>query len=161
MSRWQETDLSLLWGLKLIMLYGKVTLFCFFFFKDILDEMRKELSKLKEELIDGNYHCSLCSLFTHTQAIRQRDSKPVRHLSSSESIHQTLNKAIEHSSSFLAFLPSTGHCLDNFDLYIIYQGFIMFNLKCWLKTGSERKYSVHWNTVINLFTSKVQYYFDS
>lgn len=24
------------------------------FFQDILDEMRKELSKLKEELIDGN-----------------------------------------------------------------------------------------------------------
>lgn len=30
--------------------------FVLFIFQDILDEMRKELSKLKEELIDGNYH---------------------------------------------------------------------------------------------------------
>lgn len=28
--------------------------FIFFILQDILDEMRKELSKLKEELIDGN-----------------------------------------------------------------------------------------------------------
>jgi len=37
-----------------------------FSFQDILDEMRKELSKLKEELIDGSYHGNPCSPFTHT-----------------------------------------------------------------------------------------------
>lgn len=30
---------------------------CVLLFQDILDEMRKELSKLKEELIDGNIFC--------------------------------------------------------------------------------------------------------
>lgn len=123
-ARWRKTGSALLWGLTLITFVWKSDFFLFIF-QDILDEMRKELSKLKEELIDGNYHWSLCSLSSHTPA----ETDPL-----------VVNLYIKHYTqrSLPSFLPLG-------ILQITFQGFIMLKPEM---LAEDRK----WNIIHTLFS---------